>query len=125
MVIFIIFYMLSSEFLCENKCSWCGSKIVNATYMKIYIDGCQLYDIELCDIICAKLYNDNIRKINIDMTDMIEAYRRNLLSIELRKIYSKINGILFEMLPIFMKNDMMTNMEMKQKYKNIILRSRM
>lgn len=76
-----------------------------------------------CDIICAKLYNDNIEPINIDVVEYNKNISSKLVGKNAENIYLKTNGTLFKMLPTYKPDDQDIRGDislMKKKYKAIL-----
>lgn len=88
------------------KCSYCGRKIksaplkgckrVNDDFMTINDNFKILY---FCDFICAKLYDNNVQQISIDVKKYRIDFLNKCLSKEATIIYNRVSQILFTQLP--------------------------
>ena len=80
-------------------CSMCHSKIKDCGIYSLK------HDLIFCDLICAKIYSDNVNKIDIDF----QTYRNNYISKKLsgsaEKIYQKYKYKFFQQLPILIIKD--------------------
>ena len=87
----------------EKTCNMCHKNIKD----------CGLYsanhDLVFCDLICAKIYSDNIEKITIDDKEYRNNYTLNKLSKEAEKIYLKYKYKFFDQLPILIISDKKKN----------------
>jgi len=83
----------------NNNCDMCHRKIKD----------CGLYSsnhgLIFCDLICAKIYSDNINKIDIDFQLYRNNYISKKLSVAAEKIYQKYKYKFFQQLPILIIND--------------------
>ena len=73
------------------------------------IKDCGLYSLHhnlmFCDLICAKIYSDNISKIDIDFQLYRNNYISKKLSVSAEKIYQKYKYKFFQQLPILIIQD--------------------
>ena len=83
----------------NNDCDMCHGKIKD----------CGLYSLNhnlmFCDLICAKIYSDNIGKIDIDFQLYRNNYISKKLSVSAEKIYQKYKYKFFQQLPILIIQD--------------------
>lgn len=77
------------------NCTLCNSKI-NMTPIT-----CHNCPHKFCDIACAKLYNDNFEKININIKEYNMYYINNQLSNKAKQLYEYTHHTIFHMLPIY------------------------
>ena len=73
-----------------------------------------------CDIFCAKLYNDNISKIDFNFDSFTRDYYRDN-SKKLVKIYERCKDLLFEELPIYTVQKHESPEEMKDHYEALFM----
>jgi len=88
------------------KCSYCNKKIkcaplkgckrMNNDFMCINDNFKILY---FCDFICAKLYDNNVQQISIDVKKYRIDFLNKRLSKEATIIYNRVSQILFTQLP--------------------------
>ena len=76
---------------------------------------------KFCDIVCAKLFHDNISNVKIDMKKYNMYYTNNQLSSPAKKIYEKMGSVMFNMLPICVVDVDDDVEEMKNRYTKMIL----
>lgn len=97
-----------------KKCAWCNKYIKNQPLKTLP------FKYEFCDIACAKLYDLNIEKIQLNLKEYNNLYVNNLLTTKSKNIYEITNTCLFETLPFYkiQKNESRTSA--KKKYENII-----
>lgn len=77
----------------NTTCSFCNQQINLASLDSF--DGHHF-----CNVVCAKLYYDNIQQIKIDMSNYRNLYKTKQLSKLAIDTYEKLNGTIFYMLPI-------------------------
>ena len=84
---------------CNMICAMCHRKIKD----------CGLYslnhDLIFCDLVCAKIYSDNINKIDIDFQTYRNNYVSKKFSVSAEKIYQKYKYKFFQQLPILIIKD--------------------
>ena len=73
-----------------------------------------------CDIFCAKLYNDNVTKIEFNFDLFTKDYHKSN-SKKLNKIYERCKDLLFEELPIYTVQKKETPTEMKDHYEALFM----
>ena len=96
----------------KKLCSWCRSVI------KIhYIVSDSKY---FCDVICAKIFNDNVAKIDITENTFINGYINNSLREKDKKLYEKTAELCFGTLPL-MKFDGGSKKEFKSNCYRLVL----
>lgn len=126
--------MLSQEL--NTPCCFCSKSISkgaplmsinikrNSTTNHVTIQRCQCESHHtFCDIICAKLYNDNISPIDIDVANYNKSVANGLVGKKAETIYTKTNGTLFKMLPTYKPDDPDIRDDvslMKKKYRAIL-----
>ena len=81
------------------------------------------HDLIFCDLICAKIYSDNIDKINIDYDEYRRNFCNNKLSNKSLDVYKKYKGKFFVELPI-LKFDKDIEAMADDEYKDYILKCR-
>lgn len=96
-----------------NTCSFCNASI-KCGELKSF-DG-KLF----CDIVCAKLYNDNVEHIKINIREYNKLYNSNQLSSQAMSLLEKIKIYSFEMLPYYKIDDLNDIDESKKHYKKIM-----
>ena len=106
------------EIQLNSCCSFCNKKI---KFMPLSsIDK----SLKFCDIICAKLYYDNVGKFEINKTEYNNYYINDQLSKKAKDIYNKVGAIMFKQLPIYsplINDEAYGNPElMKKKYTKIL-----
>lgn len=97
-----------------DTCAFCEQEIELSSV------SCLDCDKKFCNLCCAKLYNDNIRPINIDMTNYRRLYQQNNLSSLAKRIYEKIET-LFEMLPLYIIPSNMDHTNAKNNYMKLFI----
>lgn len=97
-----------------SVCSFCG-KAVDLAPVETVDKKCKF-----CDIVCAKLYYDNVEKIKINVKEYNMHYINNQLSTTAKRIYEKMNSTLFDMLPICMMTMNDDVNEVKKSYTKMI-----
>jgi hypothetical protein len=78
----------------RNNCSWCDKRIQN-DYMHT-----QNYKKHFCNVICAKLYSDNVERISIDYIDYINAYNNGVLESKYKALYAHTKHLMLEQMPV-------------------------
>lgn len=103
------------------------SKRANADQRTVIIQTCHddttCKHHNFCDIICAKLFNDNISPININITKYNKDIASKLVCKKAEGIFMKTNGVLFKMLPTYKPDDPDIREDvslMKKKYRAIL-----
>jgi len=92
--------ILKSDFKDYSICNMCHTKIKDCGLYSIN------HDLIFCDLICAKIYSDNVEKINIDSQLYRNNYVMKKLSSNAEKIYLKYKYKFFQQLPILLiKNE--------------------
>ena len=79
----------------KKTCSFCGKDI--KFFPAQSVDG----KLKFCDVICAKLYYDNIDKFTFDVKKYNNYFNEGELSKKAREIYDKCRFVIFEQLPVF------------------------
>ena len=79
----------------KNTCSFCGKDIKMLPAQSV--DG----ELKFCDLICAKLYYDNIGHFKFDVKRYNDYYNEESLSKKAYDIYDKYRFIMFEQLPVY------------------------
>lgn len=102
----------------SSHCNFCDKKI---KFMPLTSTDKKL---KFCDIVCAKLYYDNVKQIEIDRNEYNNYYINEQLSKKAKDIYSKVGGTLFKQLPVYVPSpcdEAFGNPElMKKKYCKIL-----
>ena len=89
----------SNSFSLVSLCSFCNKKI---KFMPLSsLDK----SLKFCDIICAKLYYDNVDKFEINRIEYNNYYNNDQLSKRARDIYNKVGNVMFKLLPIYKPNE--------------------
>lgn len=101
-----------------QKCDFCKKKI---KFMPVHtIDR----TLKFCDLICAKLYYDNVKKITINRLEYNNYFINDQLSKSAKEIYNRVGKVLFKQLPIYVQlqtDEAYGSPElMKKKYNKII-----
>ena len=102
----------------KHTCSFCHKDI--KFFPAQSIDG----KLNFCDIICAKLYYDNVEQFTLNVKKYNNYYNEGELSKKAKDIYEKCRFVLFEQLPIYkpLPNDSVyNNPELMHKMYNKIL----
>lgn len=99
-----------------DTCSFCEQEI-KLTPIKCLGNE----NLKFCDLCCAKLYNDNVQNINVDMTNYRRAYQRDQLNPLAKVIYEKIDT-LFEMLPLYKVPMQKSHSSAKNEYIKIFIK---
>ena len=76
-----------------KRCAFCNKKIKGMSASSI--DKSLLF----CDIICAKLYYDNIERFTFNKREYNSFYVNEQLSNTANEIFAHVGGIMFELLP--------------------------
>ena len=76
-----------------KRCAFCNKKIKGMPASSI--DKSLLF----CDIICAKLYYDNIERFTFNRREYNSFYVNDQLSNTANEIFAHVGGIMFELLP--------------------------
>lgn len=101
-------------------CDWCRKEIKEPPAI-----GKTLEDESIkmfCDIICAKLYNDSINRIDFDFDRFTSYYHRTFSKLS-KKMYEKCKDSLFEELPIYTPySKIMSRSDIKQIYETLFLK---
>lgn len=79
----------------QQHCSFCSKPIKSVPFYSID------RSLSFCDILCGKLYYDNIAHFTPNIVEYNNLYINNALSVQAREIYSEVSHIMFEMLPRF------------------------
>ena len=88
----------STSILNTNRCAYCDGNIHSMPFEATDVNGECL---DFCDIICAKLYNDNVSTIKSFNKKIYDDYiRNNVLRNSSKKMYTILNYIDFNFLPI-------------------------
>ena len=83
----------------SSCCSFCNKKI---KFMPLSsLDK----SLKFCDIICAKLYYDNVCKFDINRDEYNNYFNNDQLSKRAKDIYSRVGNVLFILLPIYKPNE--------------------
>ena len=80
--------------------------------------------LNFCDIICAKLYYDNVKHFNINIKQYNNYYNEDDLNKKAKDIYSRCRNVIFEQLPVYKPtetDDAFNNPELMHKKYNKIL----
>ena len=89
----------SNSFSLVSLCSFCNKKI---KFMPLSsLDK----SLKFCDIICAKLYYDNIDKFEINRIEYNNYYNNDQLSKRARDIYNKVGNVMVILLPSYKANE--------------------
>lgn len=99
------------------KCSICGQTFYSVTNVICYTEDNSTPS--LCDILCAKIYNDTVEPLSLDEIIYYKLYKVEL-NIRQREIYGLCNGILFQQLPLIHNLD-----EKENVIRSLIVRSSM
>lgn len=95
-------------------CEWCNDTIIESPSRSC--DGkC------FCDILCAKMYSDNVSKIEFNYNTFTAACEKST-SQKLRKIYELTDGQLFEELPVFTPRQNASRKDIKQEYERLYMK---
>jgi len=92
---------LSMNVSSQKRCSMCHANIKGNGLYSLK------HDLIFCDLICAKIYSDNIAKIDIDFQDYRNKHVEGQLSATAEKIYQKYKYKFFQQLPILIINSEM------------------
>lgn len=86
----------------NDVCVFCGKKTIHECLLARNIDEDEKtnFDLKFCDLICARLYDINIHKIEINYKAYRKAYNNGKLSKNSKFIYEKCKYKLFNELPI-------------------------
>ena len=95
-------------------CNWCGNTIIESPSLSSNGE-------QFCDILCAKLYNDNVAKIDFDYNSFTAACEKST-SRRLHKIYELFDGQLFEELPVFTPQPHMSRADIKNEYERLYMK---
>ena len=91
--------LLNGVVISQSTCAMCYGKIKD----------CGLYSKDhkliFCDMVCAKIYSDNISKIDIDFKEYRNNFILKKLSTSAEKIYQKYKYKFFQQLPILTINE--------------------
>lgn len=90
-----------------QSCDWCGDYINDVPS--------RAGNLNFCDILCAKLYNDNVNKIDFEFDSINTQTKR------LRKIYDLCKNMMFEELPIYTTN-LTDRKEIKHNYEELFMK---
>ena len=101
------------------KCKWCNQDIKQYPAYGIAYDT--RLRIPFCDILCAKLYNDNVDKIEFDFDSFTRDYSKTNPK-RLRILYERCSDSLFEELPIYTADNRYSKKEIKDQYERLFLR---
>ena len=91
-----------------QSCDWCGDYISEVPS--------HAGNLSFCDILCAKLYNDYVHKIDFDINSV-----NNTQSKRLKKIYDLCKNMMFEELPIY-TTDIEDRKEIKRNYEELFMK---
>jgi len=99
-----------------HKCNWCSTNIKHLPLSTL--DN----TLSFCDIVCAKLYNDNIENININMKEYSKHYVSGNISTKAKKIYETTKDVMFKMLPRYKvdSNNKTSRMDAKIYYDKVL-----
>ena len=61
--------------------------------------------LKFCDIICAKLYYDNVEKFEINRNEYNNYYINDQISKKAKEVYNKVGGVMFKLLPVYAPNE--------------------
>lgn len=99
-------------------CSYCNKKI------KLMSLNSLDRSLRFCDIVCAKLYYDNVSQFDINRNEYNDYYINDQLSKRAKELYANVGSVIFKTLPIYKpneKDEVYGNTElMKRKYFKII-----
>ena len=89
----------SNELSLSSCCSFCDKKI---KFMPLSsLDK----SLKFCDIVCAKLYYDNVCKFDINRDEYNNYFNNDQLSKRAKDVYSRVGNVLFKLLPIYIPNE--------------------
>ena len=90
---------LDNKISLYSKCDFCKENIhgacLNCSDYNDDIINNTSNEYHFCDILCAKLYNDNISKLSVNYNDYRQKYLHNLLSKYAATIYELCKNKLF------------------------------
>jgi hypothetical protein len=96
------------------NCEWCHRKVSNS-----YIHT-EDYQKHFCNIVCAKLYMDNVSHIDIDYIDYINAVVNNSLDKKYKSLYKKTKNLMLEQLPVMQVTIHVNREEASERYLEIL-----
>ena len=102
----------------KSKCNFCKKEI--KLFPASSIDG----SLKFCDLVCAKLYYDNVQKFTFDVKKYNNYYNEGELNKKAKEVYEKCRFVLFEQLPVFIpspSDECYNNPELQHKLYNKIL----
>ncbi len=83
----------------EKSCMYCNKVIKSMPVQDVN------EKLRFCDLVCAKLYYDNVDKFTIDINRYNNYFNNGELSRQANDIYSKIRWFMFEQLPQYITSD--------------------
>ena len=98
-------------------CSWCNHDISEYPSHATTENNEAL---SFCDILCAKLYNDNVEKIEFDFDSFTKAYL-NTQSKRIKKLYDRCKDMMFEEMPIY-TTELHNRYDIKLNYENLFMK---
>lgn len=87
--------LAGKDFQLDSCCNFCKKKI---KFMPLSSIDKKL---KFCDVVCAKLYYDNVGKFEINKNEYNNYYNNDQLSKKAKEIYSKVGKIIFQQLPMY------------------------
>jgi hypothetical protein len=85
----------------KTKCEWCNC-VIKGSSVKSSDNSLQF-----CDVICAKLFRDNILDFgDINSNDYTNSFNNSTLSAKSKLLYELLRDTLFKMLPIKKVDDL-------------------
>ena len=79
----------------NDKCSFCGKVI------KMFPASNSDNTLKFCDLICAKLYYDNVQHFLFDVKRYNNYYNEYQLSDKAREVFDRCRFVMFEQLPVY------------------------
>lgn len=98
-----------------DLCSFCEENI-DKFAVTCYNSNCKF-----CDLVCAKLYYDNVEKIKINIKEYNQLYINNQLSNQDKNMFEKLSMTSFYMFPIYKLDEYADKKEAKKLYSKSIL----
>lgn len=99
-------------------CSYCGREIKFSPS----IGRTDSDTLMFCDILCAKLYNDYVERVDFDFDRFTSDYHKTTSKL-VRKLYEKCRNMMFEELPTYTPyRDDLTREEMRTMYEILFLK---
>jgi hypothetical protein len=78
----------------RHSCAWCDKRI-QSEYMHT-----QDYTKHFCNVICAKIYFDNVERISVDYIDYINAYNNGVLEAKYKTLYMRTKHLMLEQMHV-------------------------